>query len=80
MYSMKTANAGANKLDAYLARTVDYDVAFDPETGAVRATARVELTNRAPEGRSHQCRGADPRSRPGRAKSTSPAEWSRSIR
>jgi hypothetical protein len=35
-----------------------------------RLAAAVPTTSRAPEGRSHQCRGADPRSRPGRAKST----------
>jgi hypothetical protein len=41
-------NAGANKLDVYLERHVDYDATVDTSTGATTATATVTLTNRAP--------------------------------
>ena len=41
-------NAGANKLDVYLEREVDYDATVDTTTGATTATATVTLTNRSP--------------------------------
>ena len=41
-------NAGANKLDVYLEREVDYDATVDTTTGATTATATVTLTNRGP--------------------------------
>jgi len=41
-------NAGANKLDVYLEREVDYDATVDAATGATTATATVTLTNNAP--------------------------------
>jgi hypothetical protein len=41
-------NAGANKLDVYLKREVDYDATVDTTTGAATATATVTLTNGAP--------------------------------
>jgi hypothetical protein len=41
-------NAGANKLDVYLERDVDYAATVDTATGATTATATVTLTNRAP--------------------------------
>ena len=41
-------NAGANKLDVYLEREVDYDATVDTATGATTATATVTLTNSAP--------------------------------
>lgn len=46
--SIRTANAGANKLDAYLHRAITYDVEYDPETGAIDSTATIELTNDLP--------------------------------
>ncbi|MEO0495105.1 MAG: DUF4012 domain-containing protein, partial [Actinomycetota bacterium] len=39
-------NAGQNKIDVYLERTLDYEVTI--EDGAAQATAVVTLTNRAP--------------------------------
>lgn len=48
--SVRTANAAANKLDAYLARTIDYAVTVDTGTGQVDGTATVTLENRAPAG------------------------------
>lgn len=41
-------NAGANKLDVYLERQVDYDATVDTTTGATTATATVTLTNNGP--------------------------------
>lgn len=46
--SVRTANAGANKLDAYLHRAITYDAVYDGETGAVDSTATIELTNDLP--------------------------------
>ncbi len=43
-----TQNAGANKLDAYLRRQVDYRVNLDPGNGKLRASLRVTLHNDAP--------------------------------
>lgn len=44
-YAVVLNNAGANKLDVYLDRAIDYDATVDPATGAVDATATVTLTN-----------------------------------
>jgi hypothetical protein len=41
-------NAGANKLDVYLERELDYDATVDAGTGETTATATVTLTNTAP--------------------------------
>jgi uncharacterized protein DUF4012 len=41
-------NATGNKIDLYLARRLDYAATWDPDTGAVDATATVTLTNSAP--------------------------------
>lgn len=46
--ALKTANAAPNKIDTYLQRSLDYEVALDPATGNLRATATVTLTNTAP--------------------------------
>jgi len=48
--SVRTANAAANKLDAYLARDIRYRVIYDPTSGAVEATLVIQLTNDAPQG------------------------------
>jgi hypothetical protein len=44
-YAVVLNNAGANKLDVYLDRSIDYDAIIDPSTGAVEATATITLTN-----------------------------------
>jgi hypothetical protein len=46
--AVTTSNAGASKIDAYLERTLDYRVQWDPEMGQVTAMLRVQLTNTAP--------------------------------
>ena len=43
-----TQNAGENKIDWYLRRSMDYEATVDPRTGAIDATATVTLTNGAP--------------------------------
>ncbi len=43
-----TQNSAQNKIDVFLRREVDYDVTYDPATGAVSGTATVTLTNEAP--------------------------------
>ncbi|MGA9279304.1 DUF4012 domain-containing protein, partial [Ilumatobacter sp.] len=43
-------NAGANKLDAYLKRSIAYDAVVHEATGELRATATIRLANDAPEG------------------------------
>ena len=48
--SVRTSNAGGNKIDSFLQRDVTYDATVDPDTGAVEATATVALHNRAPTG------------------------------
>jgi hypothetical protein len=42
-----TTNAGASKIDTFLARSLDYDVRWDPETGQVTGKLAVTLTNNA---------------------------------
>jgi hypothetical protein len=41
-------NANPSKIDAYLHRTIDYDVEWDPATGRVRSRVVVTLRNDAP--------------------------------
>jgi hypothetical protein len=48
LVSVVTHNAANNKIDAYMHRTLDYDVRVDPATGDVEATATVEITNDVP--------------------------------
>jgi len=43
-----TQNAGGNKLDAYLQRTVDYQVRVSPDTKKLTSTATITLRNNAP--------------------------------
>jgi len=43
-----TQNAGGNKIDYFLRRTVDYRAQLDPGTGRLEATATVTLRNDAP--------------------------------
>jgi hypothetical protein len=47
-FSVVTQTSANNKIDIFLDRQVRYDASFDPDTGAVDATATVSLTNRAP--------------------------------
>lgn len=49
-FSVRQSNANGNKIDAYLERSVVYDVETDPSTGAVESKARVTFTNTAPPG------------------------------
>jgi hypothetical protein len=46
--SFRTSNGGANKIDSFLERTIDYHVRADPTTGTADITAKVTLHNRAP--------------------------------
>jgi hypothetical protein len=43
-----TANAAGNKIDLFLQRREQYDVQWDPATGAVTSTLRLTLDNAAP--------------------------------
>jgi hypothetical protein len=47
-FSLRTANGSANKIDSFLERSVNYDVEFDPTTGATEANATIVLENAAP--------------------------------
>jgi hypothetical protein len=46
--TLVTQNAGNNKMDIYLKRSIDYDVVVDPQSGDLQATATVTLHNDAP--------------------------------
>ena len=46
--SVRTSNAGGNKIDVFLHRDVTYDVTIDPVTGERHATATIVLRNDAP--------------------------------
>jgi hypothetical protein len=46
--SVRASNRGLNKLDAFMRRTVSYDVTVDPGTSTVRATVKVTVFNDAP--------------------------------
>ncbi|HWH34425.1 MAG TPA: DUF4012 domain-containing protein [Acidimicrobiales bacterium] len=48
--ALVTNNSVGNKIDIFLQRSLSYRVAYDPETGQVRATAEVRLRNDAPSG------------------------------
>lgn len=43
-----TNNAGGNKIDLFLRRTLDYAVTWNPTTGVVDGTLTVTLHNDAP--------------------------------
>ena len=49
-FAAVTNNAGANKIEWYLSRTIGYDAQVDLATGAVRSTATIEMRNEAPGG------------------------------
>lgn len=42
------SNAAGNKIDLFLKRSLDYDVVWEPATGALSATVTITLTNEAP--------------------------------
>ncbi len=42
------SNQGANKIDAYLQRSITDQVSYRPDTGAVASTVTISLTNTAP--------------------------------
>jgi hypothetical protein len=48
LLSVVTQNAAANKLDAYLQRSITYRVAYDPANGGVRSTVTIALHNESP--------------------------------
>lgn len=43
-----TSNAAGSKIDLFARRALDYQVRWDPSTGALRATATIVLSNDAP--------------------------------
>jgi len=45
LFAVVTQNAGENKIDAFLDRSISYSVAVEPSTGVLTAQAVVELTN-----------------------------------
>lgn len=47
-FGLVTQNAGGGKVDVFLRRTVRYDAVVDAASGAVSATATIELRNDAP--------------------------------
>ena len=47
-FGVVTQNAGGSKIDAFLQRSIRYLPEVDAATGAVRATAEIELVNDAP--------------------------------
>jgi hypothetical protein len=48
--TVTTSNAGGSKIDLYLQRTLDYRARWDPATGEVTSTLRLQLENTAPPG------------------------------
>ena len=46
--SVRISNGNPNKIDYYLHQSVDYDVRYDPLTGATSAIATITLRNDAP--------------------------------
>ncbi|CAN5749593.1 hypothetical protein BH10ACT1_BH10ACT1_35580 [soil metagenome] len=50
VFGVTTQNAGGNKIESFLQRTVSYDVHVDTATGEARTTVRVSLHNDAPAG------------------------------
>ncbi len=50
LVSLRTANDNPSKIDAFLHRSLDYDARWNPDTGAVEATATITLRNDAPDG------------------------------
>jgi len=47
-FAAVTNNAGANKIDWYLHRTLSYDATVDLDTGAVNSVATLVMTNSSP--------------------------------
>jgi hypothetical protein len=47
-FALSVLNAGNNKIDIFLHRSIDYRAEWDPVTGQVRARATIELRNDAP--------------------------------
>jgi hypothetical protein len=47
-FGLISNNAGANKIDWYLRRTIDYQVTVDPATDTAKTTAVITLVNDAP--------------------------------
>jgi len=47
-FGVVTQNAGGGKIDVFMERTIRYDARIDAGTGAVTATAEIDLRNEAP--------------------------------
>jgi len=50
LLSVRMSNLGPNKIDAYLSRSISYDVTVDPATGHLEAVLEVTVRNDAPAG------------------------------
>ncbi len=46
--AVTASNRGANKIDTYVTRSVEYDATVDPATGVISSLVRVTVTNDAP--------------------------------
>ena len=46
LIALTTNNSANNKIDIFMERSIDYEADFDPETGAMTATATVTDSNR----------------------------------
>jgi len=55
-----SSNAAPNKLDAYMKRSINYEAALDPASGAIRSTIRVFLTSVVPDGLPDYVTGLEP--------------------
>ena len=60
LLAVTNRNANPNKIDAYLSRTITYDVRWNPTTGRVRSVVTVRLTNSLPAGNLPQVVIQDP--------------------
>ena len=68
LLAVARANAGPNKLDAYLDEELVHEVVVDPTTGVLEATLRATYTNRAPAGLPDYVAGNDAGLPPGTAR------------
>lgn len=47
--SVRYANTLPNKIDTFVSREIDYDVAYDPSTERVESTVTIRISNAAPD-------------------------------
>jgi len=57
--AVATSNAAPNKLDAYMTRSINYDVQLDPASGRLKSKVRVFLTSVVPDGLPDYVTGLD---------------------